>query len=67
MSKLKVGKVYKVVHARKGTFNAKLVEDGPEWVSMEITAGVAEGLQEDWEVGEKIDIRKAIASFTPID
>ena len=65
---IEVGKIYNVMHNRKGTFRLLITETSGEWVCGQIVAGTA-GAMLDCnvkEVGEMITVRESFCTFREI-
>ena len=63
---MKIGKTYLVNSSRKGTFTGKLINEGDDFASFEITAGIAKAMM-DYNVrgkGEEVSVRKEFCTFT---
>ena len=68
MTKLEVGKIYKVKHTRKGNFTCKIKSVSGEWATGLITEGETRALCEYniKEAGEEVTFRIAFAAFIEI-
>lgn len=66
--KLSIGNEYEVRHERKGTFSMLVDAIDGEWISGEITKGVARAIMRYnvCEVGERITIRSCHSYFIPM-
>lgn len=61
-----IGKTYLVNSSRKGTFTGRLVSEGDDFATFEITAGIAKAMM-DYNVrekGEEVSVRKSFCTFT---
>lgn len=61
-----VGKPYKVVSRRKGTFTGIAASVSDEWVTVLITRGKAKAMlsYNEREAGEEITVRRSLTAFT---
>lgn len=68
--KLEVGKVYKVVHERKGTFSMRITKFNHTWVSGIIAKGKTSAPAAHPEgvhgVGEEVTERVMLCTFTEV-
>lgn len=63
---MNIGKTYLVNSSRKGVFTGKLINEGDDFATFEITAGVAKAMM-DYNVrekGEEVSVRKSFCAFT---
>ncbi len=60
-----VGKVYEVVHTRKGTFRVRMTYVRPDWASGIIVEGVADAIIPDniRYSGEEVAMHRALCTF----
>lgn len=64
MTEIEVGKIYKVIHSRKGSFVVRIKDVSKDWVGAEIVAGKAKYInQPEREEGEEITLRKSLCNF----
>lgn len=62
---IEVGKTYHVNHRRKGQFDLLVTKVDDEWVTGDITSGVARYLNRDHRMdGDEITINADLATFT---
>ena len=61
-----IGKIYKVVSQRKGTFTGIATDMGDEWVTVLITHGKAGAIcpHNESEQGEEVTVRRSLCTFT---
>ena len=65
-TEIEVGKPYKVVSQRKGTFTGIATSVNDEWVTVLITRGKAQAMlsYNEREAGEEITVRRSMTIFT---
>ena len=65
---METGKIYKVVHIRKGVFHIKITEISDEWVTGTIVQGFANAILKDneREAGEDIKVKKSLCKLIPV-
>lgn len=65
---LVVGKEYEVRNSRKGTFRMRITKPDGEWITGEITSGVARAVMYHnvRDVGEEVTIRDKHSYFIPL-
>lgn len=65
---LEVGKIYDVVHQRKGNFRMQLTHHDETWASGIITKGKAKAIlaYNEYEKGEEVTVRKSFTTFTAV-
>jgi len=65
-TEIEVGKPYKVVSQRKGTFTGIATSVSDEWVTVLITRGKAKAMlsYNEREAGEEITVRRSLTTFT---
>lgn len=56
-----IGSIYNIVHSRKGNFEAKVLGQDSEWMTVEVTHGKAKAMMSYnvAEVGDEVTIRKS--------
>ena len=66
---IEIGKTYRVTHARKGTFTAKVTGLCGAWVDLEVIDGEAAGLRGDVlaAAGDPITVRSDMCLFTRVE
>ena len=66
---LTVGKTYKVVSQRKGTFTGVATHISDEWATVLITHGKAAAMLDynEREQGEEVTVRRSLTTFTPVE
>lgn len=56
---LKPNDEVRITHARKGTFECKIISNGAEWLQVNVLEKV-EGLVNTWLPGETLGVRKSL-------
>lgn len=66
---IEVGKPYKVISQRKGTFSGVATSVSDEWVTVLITRGKAQAMlsYNEREAGEEITVRRSLTAFTLLE
>lgn len=66
---IEVGKTYKVVSSRKGTFTGVATDVSDEWATILITKGKASAMlsYNEREKGEEVTVRRSFCTFTPVE
>jgi hypothetical protein len=66
---IEVGKTYKVVSQRKGTFTGMATQVSDEWVTVLITTGKAMAMLDynERDAGEEVTVRRSLTAFTLVE
>jgi len=65
---LEVGRAYRVVSSRKGTFTGRLMHACETWATLEITNGRASAMLDHnvREKGEEVTVRRSLCTFAEV-
>lgn len=67
--KIEIGKDYKVIHSRKGTFEMRVTREDEEFVTGDIIGGVANSLCacNVAVIGDEVIVRRSFCTLVPLD
>jgi len=65
---IEVGKTYRVIHSRKGTFDMRIASFNDEWAEGVIVKGSAKAMMDynEKETGENITVRISFCHFVEV-